>query len=156
MSREAFHIMGKIVTGTATARDRERLEHLTASKAWGLKKRTVADLCRGKPPGPSRRARIAELEEAIDEKEVASGLTSNGNLWRFWSTKASALAVRNAELEKRLADAERVIKPFAEAVSKADATADRMGLARSFDEYAHEWTFTFGQLRAARAYMEGK
>lgn len=70
--------------------------------------------------------------------------------------RAEVAEARIAELEKRLADAERVIKPFAEAVSKADAMADRMGFARSFDEYAPEWTFTFGNLRAARSYMEGK
>lgn len=38
MTREAFNIIGKIITGTATTRDRLRLEHLTWIKAKSLKK----------------------------------------------------------------------------------------------------------------------
>jgi len=95
-------------------------------------------------------ARITELEAALDEKEVAAGLTSNGNLWRFWSTKASALAVRNAELEKRLADAERVMSPF---IRHYEPWMDRWPDDEESSTFPRH---TFGQLRAARAYMEGK
>lgn len=86
-------------------------------------------------------ARIAELEAALDEKEVASGLTSNGNLWRFWSTKAWSLAVMNAEIEKRLADAERDDLLARGIIARAQQNTP--------DHYSN-WH------DAARAYMEGK
>lgn len=46
---------------------------------------------------------IEELEEALDEREIESGLTSNGNLWRYWSKKAKDLA---SKLEDALLAAE--------------------------------------------------
>lgn len=36
-------------------------------------------------------ARVAELEAAFDEEERKHGITSDGNLWRFWSVKAREL-----------------------------------------------------------------
>jgi hypothetical protein len=36
--------------------------------------------------------RIEELESAIDSIETSSGLTDNGNMWRFWSKKSTELA----------------------------------------------------------------
>jgi hypothetical protein len=42
-------------------------------------------------------ARIEELEAAIDSIETSNGLTSNGNLWRFWSEKARQQIEKNAE-----------------------------------------------------------
>jgi hypothetical protein len=47
-------------------------------------------------------ARVAELEAALDEKEIASGLTRDGNLWRYWSTKAQALAFKVSDLEQQV------------------------------------------------------
>lgn len=52
-------------------------------------------------------ARIAELEAALDEKEIASGLTSDGNLWRYWAEKAKDLALKNTGLNRELAEARR-------------------------------------------------
>ena len=57
-----------------------------------------------------RDARIAELEAAIDEKEIASGLTSDGNLWRFWSSKAKDVAAKLAAAEARAEAAEALLK----------------------------------------------
>lgn len=54
-------------------------------------------------------------------------------------------------LRRELEEARRALEPFATAVEKADASAAAMGFAPSFDAYAPEWSFTFGQLRAARA-----
>lgn len=45
---------------------------------------------------------LAEAREALDEKEIASGLTSDGNLWRYWAAKAKDLALKNAALERAL------------------------------------------------------
>lgn len=54
-------------------------------------------------------------------------------------------------LRRELEEARRALEPFATAVEKADASAAAMGFSPSFDAYAPEWSFTFGQLRAARA-----
>jgi hypothetical protein len=33
-------------------------------------------------------SRLIDAESALDQAEIAGGLTENGNLWRFWSQKA--------------------------------------------------------------------
>jgi hypothetical protein len=50
-------------------------------------------------------ARIEELEAVIDSIETSNGLTSNGNLWRFWSEKARQQIEKNAELRAQLENA---------------------------------------------------
>jgi hypothetical protein len=61
-------------------------------------------------------ARIEELEAAIDSIEHPHGLTSNGNLWRFWSEKARQQAEDIAELEGKLEKALEALKR----ISKGD------------------------------------
>lgn len=63
--------------------------------------------------------RVDELEAALDQREVESGLTSDGNLWRFWSQKAKDVAAklyaaeaRATAAEARLEEARKVIEPF--------------------------------------------
>lgn len=53
-----------------------------------------------------------ELRMAIDSAEIEHGLTSNGNLWRFWSAKAKGVAAKfvllkaeNDRLRSELANA---------------------------------------------------
>lgn len=71
-------------------------------------------------------ARLAEVEaerddlaKVIDDTESHYGLSSNGNMWRFWSDKAREIAARNTELRAerdRLAaelDAARSVKAAA-------------------------------------------
>lgn len=41
-----------------------------------------------------------DLRGAIDSTEVNAGLTSNGNLWRYWSHKAKETAVNNGDLRQ--------------------------------------------------------
>lgn len=62
--------------------------------------------------------------------------------------KAEAERDRLAGLVKEAGEA---LKPFAEIVEKADERALKSGFAPSFDEYEVEWSFTFGELRTARA-----
>lgn len=50
------------------------------------------------------RAALSEAREALDEREIASGLTSDGNLWRYWAAKAKDLALKNAALECAIAE----------------------------------------------------
>lgn len=96
----AWDDVRKYVEGLERERDDMRLSS-QHSADWASQ--AITDMKAATSRTESAEARIAELDAALDEKEVASGLTSNGNLWRFWSTKASALAVRNAELEAELA-----------------------------------------------------
>lgn len=70
---------------------------------------------------------------------------------RLNASETSAVLAYVAGVEKERDGLREALEPFAEAAEKADATAARMGFAPSFDEYATEWRFTFGQLRAARA-----
>jgi len=43
------------------------------------------------------RYQLAEAEAALDSIEITHGLTSNGNLWRFWRDKATqAIAAKKA------------------------------------------------------------
>lgn len=115
-------------------------------------------------PHSSAWQEVREYVAGMEKKEARASASLTGlleALEHHTGERHGIMAIRHlvdriAALELRLAEAERVIEPFAEAVSKADATADSMGFARSFDEYAPEWTFTFGQLRAARAWKEGK
>ena len=45
---------------------------------------------------------IEMLEEAVSGAEIAHGLTSDGNLWRFWAEKARHTAAENARLRSLL------------------------------------------------------
>ena len=49
--------------------------------------------------------RIDDLEATLDKREIDSGLTSDGNLWRFWADKAKEAIARRLEAE---AEAERL------------------------------------------------
>lgn len=74
----------------------------------------------------------------------------------IYKDRAEAAEARIAELEKRLADAERVIEPFA-----AYAAKDGFGLDFHEkplpDEDSPGWVYvTNGDFRAARAYIDGK
>lgn len=60
-----------------------------------------------------------ELRMAIDSAEIEHGLTSNGNLWRFWSEKAKETAVENKRLRSELANARNA------ALEEAAALIDR-------------------------------
>lgn len=47
-----------------------------------------------------------DLAKVIDDTESHYGLSSNGNMWRFWSDKARATASRNTALQARAKAAE--------------------------------------------------
>lgn len=51
---------------------------------------------------------LSEAEAALDEREIASGLTSNGNLWRFWAETAKDMLLKLSEAEKREREAKRI------------------------------------------------
>lgn len=80
-----------------------------------------------------------ELSEHLSEMEAEANR---------WKSKAEAAEARIAELEKRLADAERVIKPF--------AAVEPMNVWHETEEDEGYHSLTENQFRAARAYMEGK
>jgi hypothetical protein len=66
------------------------------------------------------------------------------------SAKASQ-ATTIAALQSEIARMRKTLEPFANRVALADQNAERMGYAPSFDDYRTSWTFSFGELRAARA-----
>ncbi|MFA5377050.1 MAG: hypothetical protein WC455_14965 [Dehalococcoidia bacterium] len=76
----------------------------------------------------------------------------------FCATVASAVAARIAELEKRLADAERVIEPFnkmaGELFARNFVDADNVIVMQAADK--SHIKVTFRDFRAARAYMKGR
>lgn len=84
---------------------------------------------------------IAENSRIQSELEEAAGLEKAAE------EELSAAEARIAELEKRLADAERVIEPFSLIVTE--------GIAKRNDAYTSVTTCT-DYFRAASAYMEGK
>ncbi|WP_019170724.1 WYL domain-containing protein [Pseudaminobacter salicylatoxidans] len=94
-------------------------------------------------PAPSDLER--ELDEARAERDEWKNATQKYELTvnRLLAERA-ALAADKARLVEAL-------EPFASAVAKTDAKADRVGFAPSFDDYVAEWSFSFGQLRRARA-----
>jgi hypothetical protein len=51
------------------------------------------------------RAQLADAQAALDAAEIEHGITSNGNLWRFWAKKARDLAKGNTTLRAQLATA---------------------------------------------------
>jgi hypothetical protein len=51
------------------------------------------------------RSQLADAQAALDAAEIEHGITSNGNLWRFWAKKASDLAKGNTTLRSQLATA---------------------------------------------------
>jgi hypothetical protein len=73
--------------------------------------------------------------------------------------RAEAAEARISELEKRLADAERVIEPFAGVAVSEDATSELIGQPfKADDDYCSVFSHDvkMKHFRAARAYMEGK
>jgi hypothetical protein len=74
------------------------------------------------------RAQLADAQAALDAAEIEHGITSNGNLWRFWSKKASDLAKGNTTLRAQLATA------------RADAENHRKALQVLRPVWAHGWT----------------
>jgi hypothetical protein len=79
---------------------------------------------------------------------VCFGHADAAHIARLSPDRIRAIAAYVEQLEKAL-------EPFAKAAEKADATAERMGFAPSFDAYAPTWTFSFGELRRARAALGG-
>ena len=74
----------------------------------------------------------------------------------IYKDRAASAEARIAELEKRLADAERVIEPFARLGTMSTHIVNEDGTASfSFFRTADMNAFTDAR-RAARAYMEGK
>lgn len=56
------------------------------------------------------RTKVAELEAAVDQREIDSGLTRNGNMWRFWSRKANETVVSNTKLRKEIAGLKALLR----------------------------------------------
>lgn len=98
-------------------------------------------------------SRIAELEADLLEERLAM----SGRIQFLEDASAVPhLEHRIAELEKRLADAEMVIKPFARIGRMSTHSINEDGTASfSFFRTADMNAFTDAR-RAARAYMEGK
>lgn len=87
-------------------------------------------------------ARLAEVEAAIDQHERDAGISSDGNMWRFWSDKAN-LHVRKAAEERARADA-------AEAALKRIATPLAFYIPRAVDPEA------FARMVYAEAILNGE
>lgn len=122
---------------------------------WTTPNDTPCKFCGGLPDGPDKctgadtrimgeaadeitrlRTALSEAEAALDEREIASGLTSDGNLWRFWADKAKGLAVKLSEAQQR---ARR--EALEEAAKTIEEGFDR-GIASKRDLCAHkkfEW-----------------
>lgn len=64
--------------------------------------------------------RVAELEAALDQREIDSGLTSDGNLWRFWAGKAKDAVARRLEAEAEMEQLKSALEWYAE---QAEAVA---------------------------------
>jgi hypothetical protein len=93
------------------------------------------------------RAMIAsfdEFQEACDSATILSIMSEN-------EKQAAHISALEAE-NKRLRDA---LKPFADEVSRRDENAKSMGFAPSYDEYDGSWLFPYGDLRRAKAALEG-
>jgi hypothetical protein len=89
-------------------------------------------------------AECDELRKAIDSAEIEHGLTSEGNLWRFWSAKAKELAAKNAELE---ADEQRALDLCAAAVDDYNnALASCEAMAKALERSCialSDWIHTY-------------
>jgi len=70
--------------------------------------------------------RIEEMEAALDSAEIEHGMTSNGNLWRFWSKRACDTAKQNSALEAKLARLREALEVFADDKNWFDATEDNI------------------------------
>ncbi|ABF71319.1 p065 [Rhizobium phage 16-3] len=90
-------------------------------------------------------------EEAFALQQTAWRRLDGGQQCSLNAGLAHEAADELARLRRELEEARKALEPFAAAVEKADASAAAMGFSPSFDAYAPEWSFTFGQLRAARA-----
>ncbi|WP_318870083.1 hypothetical protein [Sinorhizobium meliloti] len=99
-----------------------------------------------RPQNGEQRFNWAHLNQIADELEEMASRTL---YMRPADTDAAQSEIDR--LRRELEEARRALEPFATAVEKADASAAARGFAHSFDAYAPEWSFTFGQLRAARA-----
>ncbi|MBP2508165.1 hypothetical protein J2855_001800 [Agrobacterium tumefaciens] len=88
-----------------------------ATVDWYLLRNKIADAISMTRVDEREKCRqlLSEAEAALDEREIASGLTSNGNLWRFWAEIAKDMAVKLSEAEK----------------SEREATAKALGDAAS-------------------------
>lgn len=102
-------------------------------------------------------ARIVELEAAIDSIETSHGLTSGGNLWRFWSKKSVEVSENNKELRAALEQSraetaaayERAVEVLdmeAEDL-KSDASRFRSGT----DPHHYRMNFASAAIRQAKA-----
>ena len=110
------HWEGRATDAEARIADLERERDVWRAKSGGIAVQPVLD-------------RVAELEAALDEKEIASGLTSYGNLWRFWSTKAKGVAVKLAAAEARAEAAEALLKEAGTEIERVMLFGGRMANA---------------------------
>lgn len=108
-------------------------------------------------------ARIAELEAFVKEEgergdywfDLATyDVGGAPRLWKDRAENAEATEVRIAALELRLAEAERVIEPFAREATAWEKYEDGEPLVEGFPEYYGH--LSVADLRAARAWKEGK
>lgn len=100
------------------------------------------------------KARIAELEDASDETEIENGLTSDGSLWRWWSSKCREVAAKNTRLEAHLAEALKVL----DELGRSPSPIQRLGAAvsrRDWQEVEAAYTVMRDVVEAARRVREG-
>lgn len=76
---------------------------------------------------------LSEAEAALDEREIASGLTSNGNLWRFWAETAKDMLLKLSEAEKR--EREARAKALEEAAKVAEGKARDFNFQQALADY---------------------
>jgi len=92
---------------------------------------------------------ISRLVKERDEKQAALQRIADEHLPHVEALEASV-----AHLTALLAEADEVVKPFAEQTKEFDDAADQMGFERAFDEYGPRTRFTHGDLRAAHRYQQ--
>lgn len=99
-----------------------------------------------------------ELKAALDAREIESGLTRDGNLWRFWSQKAKDVASKLAAAEARaqaaeqkLADAERAIQSSSDLINRLMHVHVAPDECTSYVEPSRKWFMDNGGSLAAIA-----
>ena len=128
---------------------------------WGLGSKGPAILTEAADAITRLQAENAEMKEAIDSAEIASGVTSDGSLWRFWSQKAIDLATRvselkreNASLREQVEKAREALEPFAKYAVSDGFGLDSRGNPLP-DGESPGWVYvTNGDFRRASRTME--
>ena len=104
------------------------------------------------------RARIAELEARMQAAEAERDAMSRRldlELDAYAKDADVAVARARAEAaEAALAEAARVLLPFAAAAQRFDEAAEHFKADRPADDSKPRTDFTLGQLRAARAFID--